>query len=211
MYVSEKYKFVYMAPQKTASTSIASVLVSEFDAFIYTNWEHQPARPEILLSPNGYLKHLNCLPNEFADYFVFASIRNPYCRMSSMYEENKKYNQANKLVDLPSFKNYLVERLTCRIRHPHSMYGQLNLGCDPPKGCVKFEISALVRMENLNEDFNKLPFVNTPVTLPHLNKSSFNKYSQEMANLVFTHQRNDFEKFGYSKTPPRKIIFKEFL
>lgn len=194
MYVSEKHRFIYMPPQKTGSTSIADVIVSELDAYIYRDWSH-----ELEKNHDGYLRHLNYLPEKFSDYFVFASVRNPYDRISSLYEETKNHNQINNMPSLPPFDKYLARRLS----YTNSMCGQLNLG--------EFEIHALVRLENIEEDFNKLPFVkDTPI--PHLRKSSTkHRYSPHMASLVLSCHKCDFEAFGYPEQLPQRLTIKEFI
>jgi len=187
-----------MPPQKTGSTSIAEVLVSELGAHIYRDWKHILEKTH-----DGYLRHLNLLPEEFADYFVFSSIRNPYRRISSLYEENKSHNRRTGLPELPPFGVYLERRLSFK----NSMCGQLVY--ESTIGCVEFEIHALVRMETMQEDFNNLPFCE--IKLPHLRKSTtIHRYSPKMAEAVLLHHGKDFEKFGYSTEIPQDMLIKEF-
>jgi hypothetical protein len=201
MYVSEKHKFIYMPPQKTGSTSIAKVLVSEFDAVIFRGWEHDLEKHD-----DGYLRHLNHVPEAFVDYFIFASVRNPYDRAASLYEETKAHNLSAGLPSLPPFGTYLSRRAA----EKNGMCDQLF--STPPIGCVIFDIHAVIKLENLQDDFNSLPFVKKDCTVPHLRKSPNNhRYSPHMAKLILDNKKEDFERFNYSKELPRRLMLKEFV
>ena len=90
---------------------------------------------------------------------------------------------------------------------------------EPPPRCVKFKLNAYVRMEHMQEDFEKLPFAKkNHIKIGHLNKYSLTKrfnrtptkpypsYTEETIGIIKTKRKMDFETFGYSTEPPPNVI-----
>lgn len=71
MIVSHKHRFVYFAPQKTGTTTMASLLFHHFGATDYGSPER------------NWPRHHVFLPKAFEDYFTFVSVRNPFDRFIS--------------------------------------------------------------------------------------------------------------------------------
>ena len=69
MIYSDKYKYVYIATPKTASTSIRKWLMDNYDG-------RQVGR-----------HHQSDVPSEYREYFIFTSTRNPVDRYHSMWKE----------------------------------------------------------------------------------------------------------------------------
>jgi len=202
MLYSTKHRFVYMPPPKTGTTTISSILFEEYEVDYWDFKDTVPVRLEIT-DPKGYVwpRHIIHLPEELQDYFVFATIRNPYRHTLSQY-----WNQCfvkKKKVSMAGFHKYLsAPRL-------QSFYHLLHRNEDykPPKGCVHFEIHKYLDTERLTEGFNELPFVQTPVRLQHLKASIKDNlcYTEEMAQLVLEKRRCDFDFFGYDTKIPEDL------
>ena len=161
MVFSHKFKYVYFAIPKTASTSIIEVLIKEYDGQFWDKGD----------------KHENLLPLTMNDYFCFASVRNPYQRGISAY------NYINRKRDVPlnfctcrdrfhliSMSRYLSLPLTIR-RYAtiNDNANVFNLPISPDYILPRLDYT--VAVESLENDFNRLPFVNKRHTLPYLNQS----------------------------------------
>ena len=200
MIVSQRYKCVYMPPGKTGSTSVRTALeMMGGDPIIWghskygkgTKWKH---------NEEGDITHSCHLPEEFSDYYIFGSVRNPYTRHISRYlhvvtTENRPPTQ----YDFELFVKEEIEK--CK-----SCYEILNLREDyiPPTGCAPFKIHALIRTETLGEDFNRLPFVKKQMDFPHRyqNPNPGLFFTKETAQILQKYHIKDFETFGYSKESP---------
>jgi hypothetical protein len=208
MIVSYKYKFIYLAPPKTGTTTMKAVLFKHYAASIsYVSKKHQKVVP---VTDNP--RHSPHIPCECSDYFIFATVRNPYARFLSEY----CYWSARGAMGKLSFEEYLCGRLKgwvprrCRPGNPHQ-HVMLAQHDDylPPSGCIKYKVNAFVRVEHLESDFAQLPFVEHMCKFPKLNKkSSLCKpmYTQRLADLVVEKCKKDFEMFGYEKQIPKEFL-----
>jgi hypothetical protein len=202
MIVSAEHKFVYMAPQKTGTTSLQIVLRNKFNAEVW-GWEKLGIKPHHThrLGQNG--KHIIRLPKIFQDYFVFCTVRNPYERTISQYCH---FVRANKFDG--SFSQYLKKYLPNKFEGLYYDLKQYD-GYQAPKDCVVFKISSFLRLENLEEDFNKLPFVKEWTPIPKLNETPSGcnpKYTKRTAALVAKYRAEDFEVFGYDTAINRRLL-----
>lgn len=172
MIISHKYRFIYYAPVKTATTSLLMVLTQHFEAEV--------------VGP-GNNRHSICLPAEYAHYFTFVSIRNPYDRALSGFN----YLNQDKPVSVMSCLNDKESLLPSLY---DSIYNSLI-----PDGCIPVRIDRFLRQENLQADFDSLPFLDKKLEIPKLNVSvkkqiAFGIYATEqIKNFYF----KDFEFFGY--------------
>ena len=91
-----------------------------------------------------------------------------------------------------------------------SLYQHLNQHSDyePADNHIKFKLNAFVKLENIEEDFSKLPFVNEKIIFPIKNASSRGniKFTQEQADFLLQHRIEDFEMFGYDKKIPESLL-----
>ena len=103
MIVCPRYRFVYLGPPKTASTSLHHWLSQA--AFCATRW-----------SPAGRTdQHDAQIPAEAGDFFTFASIRNPYARAVSLWRHSQSGGRRDGLPEM-SFEESL-ETTTLMIWH----------------------------------------------------------------------------------------------
>jgi hypothetical protein len=211
MIISKKYKFVYLPPMKTGSSSLHLLLSRKYAANWI--WCHKGLRfkklrkisnkdtSNIKKRKNGLGlirgKHIIHMPKFLDGYFVFATIRNPYTRMVSRYCHDKR----SKLPFTNNFKSYLQHYLPKK--HRNCLYYELRRNKDyiPPLGCIPFKINAYVRLEHLEEDFAKLPFIKTKHKFPIINTKQNKcspKYTNKTASMVRKWLAKDFDYFGYN-------------
>lgn len=197
MIFSERYKYVYLAPPKTGTTSMEHTLRTFFEGEIYKDW--QDANVKAI----RYQRHVNHVPEEFKDYFVFGTVRNPYTWEISRW----KFWDFNK-VGFPEYVRSLrPHRTLCRLLHQNPDYS-------PPTGCVKFKLNGFVRLENIADDFHKLPFVDKVVPIVHWTRTKHPEqvyYTTELANIVKRVRAPDFLAFDYSTNVPDELRILEFL
>ena len=79
MITSHKHKFVFLAPHKTGTTSICGVILKQYAA----KFDPGVVSPVGLGRAKG--KHIMHIPLKYNEYFIFASLRNPYHRLISLY------------------------------------------------------------------------------------------------------------------------------
>jgi hypothetical protein len=191
MFVSHKHRFVYMAPGKTGTTSMQAALhkagtkpsMWRFMTPIPDTWEEVVS------------KHICHLPEEIKDYYVFATVRNPFKRQISRYLHGQKNRK-------PSQKEF--EKFHFSTTNHRSCYHLLHQqkGYVPPKGFVNYKINKFLKLETLEKDFNSLPFIDKKIEFPHKNKNPISlnlKFTPEMVDHLTTTWQEDFEFFGYSK------------
>jgi len=191
MFVSHKHRFVYMAPGKTGTTSMQAALSKagakpfmwKFTTPIPDTWEEIVA------------KHICHLPEEVKDYYVFATVRDPFKRQISRY----LHGQRNRNPSQEEFEKFHFSTTNRR-----SCYHLLHLQKEyvPPKGFVNYKINKFLKLETLEKDFNSLPFIDKKIKFPHKNKNQISldlNFTPEMVDHLTTTWQEDFEFFGYSK------------
>jgi len=196
MLISHKHKFIFIHIQKTAGTSISSVL-KPFCEESYPSIKHWSASR--IKEKFG--------PDIWNEYFKFTFIRNPYERLLSWYY------MINKFRDSPNpnlFHSYVLKNI-----HSFSEFIMKNNVPDinglslklPPQRITQFQkisengriiVDFIGKYENLNEDFHficeKLNIAK--VLLPHLNKCDhdyyMNYYTEDMIREVNHFAKEDF-------------------
>ena len=179
MLISHDHRFVYLAPIRTGSTSISAILCDVFGATIYTDQ---------FFGVDPYPRHDIGLPKQYEDYFVFASVRNPYDRAISAY------NWINRSMVTPvQVSETLID--------PPLMRTLFDTIFDNPiqENCVPVRLDAYLKLETLEEDFQKLPFVNQLQRFPHENAAPkiIDTLDDTSIDYVQKHYQKDFEYFGY--------------
>jgi hypothetical protein len=199
MYVSFTHKFVYMAPKKTGSTSVRAMLEERYDAQLWRKYEFTHIETD-QISPDWRSegpdwKHVCHLPKEFSDFFIFATIRNPYTLEESRFMHDLRHKYIED--DFPAFIRQLLWT-----DQPPTLIRKLHQNDDyvPPPGCVPYRLHATIRLEHIDEDFQMLPFYQEGPKLDHLHKSSGKRptYTPDLARIVRETFKDDFERFGYN-------------
>lgn len=124
------------------------------------------------------------------DYDRIVSIRNPYTRMLSLYHHCKQkphnqYHEVAKNMEFREFVPWIIPKTSCQV----DFIGD-------------FDPRYHIRLENLQEDLEYLPFIKPPVEIPHLNNSRIQEpwesfYDGETLKLVNEFAEKDFEQYGY--------------
>jgi hypothetical protein len=193
MIISPKYKFVFIAPEKTGCTSVYNSLENIDDT--------KKIVGEIVPKDhNNYLysKHTSCSEftnnhSEFSDYFKFAFVRNPWDRVVSWYMFSKSLENPDQSRDLTSigFKEYIKKFGNIWSNEQQDQYKFV--------GCCDF----IGRFENLQEDFNSVcDKIGIPrQQLPYRNKTKHKHYTEyyddETREIVAKRFAKDIEYFGY--------------
>lgn len=131
-------------------------------------------------TPNRSLRHQVYYLEELKDYFAFVSVRNPFSRLISAYNYSSRPDE--------SLHDWMQGITPDPIAESLFFNGR------------SLRIDAIIRMESLQEDFNRLPFVKEKVVLPFLNmvkKSKIRSLPRVAMNFVRKRYYYDFKIFGY--------------
>lgn len=199
MLICEDLNFVYMAPKKTGSTTVRTLLGENYNMQIWKDYPDNKALRDRSVSPDWRSegpdwKHVCHLPERFKDAFIFATVRSPYHLEISRYLHDIRHEY----IDC-SFDKF-VRRLV-GVSRPPTLFWKLHQNEDyiPPAGCVRFDLDVVLRLEHLNEDLKKLPFYKMEIVVGHHHKSYAKKpgYRPDTARIIKEAYREDFEAFGY--------------
>jgi len=197
-------KLLYIDPVKTAS--------QEVDNFILKN-KHSSFK--ILVYSETSVKHRRIIPDEYKDYDLFATIRNPYTRAMSAWRQYYYLKHVIHVWIPPShmykaktFEDFLEHLLKIDKEYSDSddlgIYRFFNL----TKWFQNYDMSKMefIRVESLKDDLIRLfPEVeleklekclhrkNKTNHLPNLSKT----FSKEAIEMIKIWAKDDFENFGY--------------
>jgi len=183
--VSEKYKFEWIAPERTGSRKVAEVL--SYYGFKRNN---QP----IFMTGSYYYGHADKFNELYSGYKVICNARNPYGRVYSIFKNFYKTIPDNSIV---GFKQYLTNDL------PKGQTLKMVLSPEPNRS-----YDYVVRLEHMVDDLLKLPFISDVLTETQLKMiCSHGKeiedwrefYDDEMKEIVYNLTKYQFEKWGYEK------------
>ena len=178
MFVNHNLKFVYVSVTKSGSSSIIGLL-----------------RKEMGGQDLGRTKKI--IPSEYDDYYSFLVVRNPYARMVSWWwaickDSGDRYGHKRELQKAgltESLQDFLILWET---KGDYSQAHYLN-------GNKKF--NKILKLENIEKDFNTLPFVKTHLEIPKANsrkhpawRELLDDSSRELINQIY---KNDFKNFDY--------------
>ena len=146
---------MFIAVPKTGTRTIYKVLEEQYDG-------------------RRQVDHQISVPGVNRNFFTFIIKRNPYDRICSVYwalcRRNpksdaygwiKSLNERGLANNLENFLLIVKSGKKHRVNHPIPQY----------KYYRGNRIDRVLRFENLQEDFNQLPFVKGPFELPHANRT----------------------------------------
>lgn len=226
MIISHKYKFIYVAPEKTASNTIR-LLLKDYADLILSFKGRFPcdsssavwldlAEPHMPIQ-SIYYKFFKPHKKQFNSYFKFSFVRNPWDRMVSYFEFMCKRAHMHESIHYPdhvaSYELYkrvsemgFAEFLRQAQREPKFCLGFGNF-CGYERFFVdrrgNNQMNFIGKVENLQEDFNAVcDKIGIPrQELIHTNKSrhkSYTKYyDDELRDIVAKAFAADIEHFGY--------------
>jgi hypothetical protein len=152
--ISETLKYVFVSNPKTGTHSFYKLLKDEFEGV------QQEGR-----------YHENQIPEEFVDYFTFSTCRHPFARAVSAFHVLTRDDGYKDLFlprvggeDFLSFCRWLT-----KLDNQKELVGRGFAVLTLQSAWLKpVRIDQFVRIENANEDFAALPFVQNTVEVPTL-------------------------------------------
>lgn len=183
--VSDKYKFEWIAPERTGSRQLAEVLT-------YYGFK----RNGTPLFNNGRYNysHFSLFDEHYSDYKLICSARNPYGRVYSIF---KNFYQSISDKSIVGFKQFLTNDL------PKGQTLQMVLN---PRPNISYDY--VIRLEHLVDDLLKLPFISDVLTETQLRMvCSHGKeidnwepfYDDDMKEIVYKLTEYQFKAWGYDK------------
>lgn len=211
MIISNKYRYLFISMPKTGTHTMYNVLSDNFAGERYGEW------------------HESVPPDSAIDYFKFATVRNPYTRFASAWyfvsnkngEYIKTYERLMghemeiiyflKWLNTEREKLYYNRDPRGRLRHLSTILLPQHVNVRQRLKGVK--IDRFIKMENLLDEVNNLPFVEDDMKLPHIPKNhsmaeakTYMKWDElktpEITTLVNQLMGDDFEMFGYDVESP---------
>jgi hypothetical protein len=198
--VSKKHKTILWLWRKCGSTHMTKVMNN------FGFKQHEIYNDKLILVKNEVEKNHKCtLFKGHENYKILAAVRNPYTRFFSDYTF-KRIPQAFTCSEqnLENFRRYVYQT---------AIYNEV-LNDD----CVNFPIRIPdypVRLENLYEDYSKIPFIVESDyyksgelhkdTMIKVNVSNEDEnlwkqfYTQEIADIIYYRTSKHFDLFGYDK------------
>jgi len=183
--VSEKYKCVWAAPERTGSRKVAEILR-------YFNFTCDGRE---IFNGEFYFYSHNCLTGgKYDGYQIICNARNPYTRVHSIFK-NYYTNMVN---DKSKDFEYFVKNELDSVRF-YDMIIRPKLDSVP---------DYIIRVEHMLEDLKKLPFIYDVLNERQLGylvehgkimESCENFYDQEMKDIVYGMLKYQFDTFGYEK------------
>ncbi len=183
--VSEKYKFIWVAPERTGSRKVAEVLT-------YYGFQNNGTR--VFEVGNYAFNHYYTPDEKYEDYKIVCNTRNPYSRVYSLF---KNFYGKSLKKDKDSLKSFLVNNLVSGEMVKMVMNPILSKKPD-----------YVIRLEHMSEDLLKLPFISDVLTEEQVRMiSSHGKeieeweqyYDLESKNIVYSYCKDHFIFGGYEK------------
>lgn len=218
MIFNKEKQFMFVHVPKVAGTSISKALNGTTGMF----WASNADGERQIISTHTYASEIKRFigPSQFAAYYKFAFVRNPWDRLYSLYNfmvNSKEINRADHIFDQDEaerrgFKWFLLENRmkSTRVR----LYGvdvnicqqttpQLEWLTEGDKMIVDF----VGTYENLQQDFELLNSrLGLNAKLPWKNKYSERRYQDvydnEMIEFVYKYHSKDIKMFNYAFDGP---------
>lgn len=186
MIISHTYKFIFIQPKKTGTTSIVRELTNNLKStdFIFM------ARKR-----HDDLINFSLDPEILKEYYIFSCRRNPWARLLSFYYWARYISPRHKLAKELEFLPWLERR---PIRRDLNVCWKQT--CDRSGNQLA---SKICEIENLQEDFDEVcDSTGMPrMHIPHVNATDHEHYStyydERSKNITERIYKLDIEKFGY--------------
>ena len=204
MLVSRRPRFVFLAFQRTGSTSIQEALEHHRSMawhrlfHLRIQWEGTEAGP-----PFKHPKHLRAARvralmgrRAWAKYPSFAFVRNPWDRVVSVYHYQRQQHPERHPIAGLEFREYILRGGSGSAQATFTDFVS-----DPESGEVLVDF--IGRFERLAEDFEEIGRkLGLEAALPHVNRSDHHGYRQyyddETRELVAEWCKRDIEWIGYT-------------
>jgi hypothetical protein len=198
--LSQKHKIILWLWKKCGSTHMTKIM-SKYD-FKYYKVEDD----NLTLIENGIGKNHSC--NLFVgheNFKIVSAVRNPYTRFFSDYTFNR----------IPQEFTYTEKNKENFRTHIYRIIPNSELFHDSCMDFTERVPDYPVRLENLYEDYSKIPFivesdyfksgelkkdVNKKINVSNEDENLWRKfYTQEIADIIYYRMPRYFELFGYDK------------
>lgn len=195
MILSRSYKYVFISTPKTGSHSFFNLLEKEFDG--ERQW------PDF---------HRTEMPSKTNGYTIFSTVRNPYERLVALWNSllfsNDKFNYRETWLAALRSDDFTI---FCKFAAKHKNDIEYNSTVNMPRLMIpqhrwykKMPDNVIpLHIENIDEEFHQLDFVDKRVTIPHALKRNHSSWddlkTEEIIHYANEWAGDDFEKFGYVK------------
>jgi len=178
MFICDDSQFVYVSFTKSCSSSMYNLLQSNFKG---------------LRTKRSWRK----IPDQYVDYTSFCVVRNPYSRLVSWWWSickvgGDRYGHIKELTDL-GLTTTLEDFLT--LWDTKNGLGQAFIVEDVNR------MDHIIKLENIEEEFNALPFINNHISIPKVNVKNKPHWRElitpKAAQKIETMYKRDFELFNY--------------
>lgn len=192
MIVCQHLRITYIDVPKTGSATIDRILKKNYEGRLLSNKVH------------GSSKHKRTIPLEYSEFTRIATVRDPYTRAVSQYLYNKQNKNLQEMtrrfsVSIESFDDFLDFLLRMDEHPADTMFHHICGWFGQSKYLSTMGYDVLLHTEKLEEEFNALSWVKTPLVLPLLNtsrKEEINLTSEQKSKII-RWAGSDFEEFGY--------------
>lgn len=165
--ISHQHKAICFFPEKTGTTTVAEILSRNFDFKPYKN------------------RHSTSIPENCSEYFLFGTVRNPYEREISRYAFYRTGQQAH----LPKHFSNIVKNLSFE-----DWIKTIDNSISLTNYYKNIKLNYFIKLENLKEDFEKLPFYKKlPDSIWKLRRN--NRKDKEQIIFIEESKKIFFEKF----------------
>ena len=192
MIVSDEYKFLYFPPVKTGTQSIWHLLEKKYNAYIL-GIEDEFKREAFGVRKEPKIHQMFFL-EKHKDYTTFISVRNPYDRFISIFNYFIRKKPYEKI------ENYMKPELKVK-SISEQLYGDLM------PNCIPIRLDYIIKLESIEEDFNKLPFLKQKESLPveNISVKKVTKLTTELEVFVENKFALDFINFNYQTKKKIKL------
>ena len=193
MIISPKYKFIFLATEKTGCTSVSNALENINDTKKIIGNLVPIYNYNYLYSKHTSFSEFKNNYSDFNDYFKFAFVRNPWDRVVSWYNFSKKIKNPD------SHRNITGKNFLSYIKEYEIIWANKQQTQSDFTKCCDF----VGRYENLQNDFNIIcDKIGIPQQqLPHKNATNHKHYTEyyddETKQIVAKKYAKDIEYFGY--------------